>query len=78
MGNRLMISLCSLGSASFTVHRTLKLSAPRTLLLAIVVAGRMSIHGHASLASRRRPWRRSDFDEYQSWLFEIIAINGRY
>ncbi len=28
-----MISLCSLGSASFTVHRTLKLSAPRTLFV---------------------------------------------
>ena len=33
---------------------------PRTLLGAFAAAGRMSIPGHAALASRRRPWRRSD------------------
>ncbi|MBQ9816201.1 MAG: hypothetical protein IJM59_01860, partial [Proteobacteria bacterium] len=33
IGNRLMISLCLLGSASFTVHRTLKLSAPNARFL---------------------------------------------
>ena len=45
---------------------------PRTLFGALAVAGRMSIHGHAALASRRHPWRRSHSDEYQLRLFEII------
>ena len=50
---------------------------PPHAFCADAVAGRMSIPGHASLASRRRPWRRSDGDE-APLAFGIITITARY
>ena len=53
------------GDSNSIINKKSYLETYARHLCAAVVAGRMSITGHASLASRRRPWRRSDSDEYR-------------